>query len=206
MLFGCRALHVYADHRNLKFNTFQTQRVLRWRLFLEEYGPTIHYIEGRNNHAADALSRLLFSERQTSDPGFFPEKPADVLRQPSNRIDSFFSMVTNEHDLLDCFVHLPDQQNVPFQMDLQTIAEARLQDAVLLQQAQAKPQQVQRRLLAPGTLDYCFITTPGGPWKIYLPGTLLQNVVRWYHLALGHCGIFRLADTLRMHFHNPRLQ
>jgi hypothetical protein len=31
-------------------------------------------------------------------------------------------------------------------------------------------------------------------------------VVRWYHLALGQCGISRLADTLRMHFYYPRLQ
>jgi transposase InsO family protein len=115
-------------------------------------------------------------------------------------------MVTDEPELLDCFVHLPDQQNVPFQMDYPTIAETQLQDAVLLQQAQATPQKVQRRLLAPGTLVYCYITTPGGPWKIYLPGNLLKNVVRWYHLALGHCGTSRLADTLRMHFYNPRLQ
>jgi hypothetical protein len=42
MLFGCRAIHVYTDHRNLTFSSFQTQRVLRWRLFLEEHGPILH--------------------------------------------------------------------------------------------------------------------------------------------------------------------
>ncbi|KAG7356978.1 integrase core domain containing protein [Nitzschia inconspicua] len=35
---------------------------------------------------------------------------------------------------------------------------------------------------------------------------MLQDTVRWYHLALGHCGISRLADTLRMHFYHPNLQ
>jgi transposase InsO family protein len=211
MLFGCREIHIYTDHRNLTFTAFQTQRVLRWRLFLEEYGPILHYIEGSKNLAADALSRLPFSERQTSDsgisdPGIFAEKPADILRQQSTRDDSFFSIVTDDPELLDCFVHLPDQHEIPFQMDYQTIAEAQVQDAVLLQQAQAKPLQVQRRLLAPGIHVYCYIATPGGQWKIYLPSSLLRNVVRWYHFALGHCGTSRLADTLRMHFHNPQLQ
>ncbi len=179
MLFGCRELHVYTDHRNLTFTTFQTQRVLRWRLFLEEYGPIFHYIPGDKNLAADALSRLPFSERQTSDPGIlgiFPEKPIDMSRH-SQRVDSFYSIITDDPALLDCFVHLPDQQDIPFQMDYQTIAEAQVQDAALLQQAQAKPLQVQRRLLAPGIHVYCYIASPGGPWKIFLPTNLPYQFV-----------------------------
>ena len=88
-------------------------------------------------------------------------------------------------DLLDCFVHLPDQQGIPFRMDYQTIAEAQMQDATLLQQRQTQPQKVQQRLLATVTQAYCYTATPGGPWKIYLPGNLLQDTVRWYHLALA---------------------
>jgi transposase InsO family protein len=91
-------------------------------------------------------------------------------------------------------------------MDYKTIADAQQRDAVLIQQSQSQPQKVQRRLLAPDTQVYVYITTPGGPWKIYLPTELLQDTVRWYHLALGHCGISRLADTLRMHFYHPELQ
>jgi hypothetical protein len=30
-------LHVNTDHRNFIYNTFQIQRVLRWRLYIEEY-------------------------------------------------------------------------------------------------------------------------------------------------------------------------
>ena len=35
-----------------------SQRVMRWRLLLEEYGPEIEYIKGPKNVVADALSRL----------------------------------------------------------------------------------------------------------------------------------------------------
>jgi hypothetical protein len=70
MLFGCRELHVHTDHKNLIFNNLQTQRVLRWRLFIEEYHPIFHYIEGSKNRAADALSRLPCSERQEQIPGY----------------------------------------------------------------------------------------------------------------------------------------
>jgi hypothetical protein len=62
-------------------------------------------------------------------------------------------------------------------MDFQTLAESQVRDAVLLQQVQAKPLQVQRKLFAPGIHVYCHISTPGGPWKVILPGTLLRNLV-----------------------------
>ncbi len=35
-----------------------SDRVYRWRLLLEEYGPTIVYIKGIHNTVADAISRL----------------------------------------------------------------------------------------------------------------------------------------------------
>ena len=49
---------MYTDHKNLTYKTFNTERVMRWRLILEEYGPELIYIQGSQNTAADALSRL----------------------------------------------------------------------------------------------------------------------------------------------------
>jgi hypothetical protein len=49
---------VYTDHKNLTCKNFNTERVMRWRLMLEEYGPELRYIKGEQNVVADALSRL----------------------------------------------------------------------------------------------------------------------------------------------------
>jgi len=49
---------VYTDHKNLTYKNFNTERVMRWRLILEEYGPELRYIKGPHNVVADALSRL----------------------------------------------------------------------------------------------------------------------------------------------------
>ena len=51
-------IKVYTDHKNLTYKTFNTERVMRWRLILEEYSPELIYIQGSKNIAADALSRL----------------------------------------------------------------------------------------------------------------------------------------------------
>ena len=40
----------------------QSQRVMRWRLILEEFGPDIKHIKGEDNVIADAISRLPMSE------------------------------------------------------------------------------------------------------------------------------------------------
>ena len=53
-------IEVHTDHKNLVHETCQMlfDRVMRWRLVIEEYGPKIFYILGPNNVVADALSRL----------------------------------------------------------------------------------------------------------------------------------------------------
>ena len=55
---------VYTDHKNLTYNIFNTERVMRWRLILKEFGPELKYIKGENNVVANALSRLEKSDNQ----------------------------------------------------------------------------------------------------------------------------------------------
>jgi RNase H-like domain found in reverse transcriptase len=50
---------VHTDHANLTCKRFNSDRVMRWRLFIEEYNPDLQYINVENNVVADALSCLL---------------------------------------------------------------------------------------------------------------------------------------------------
>ena len=57
ILLGQR-INIYTDHKQLMWNNFNTDRVLRWRLILEEYGIYIDFIQGAKNIAEDVLSQL----------------------------------------------------------------------------------------------------------------------------------------------------
>ena len=65
MLWG-QHLKVFTDHKNLVRDALglTSDRVYRWRLLLEEYGPKIEYIKGVDNIVADAISRLEYDQDQ----------------------------------------------------------------------------------------------------------------------------------------------
>ena len=50
-------IKIYTDHQNLTYKQFNTERVMRWRLILEEYSPELIYIQDKKNIVADTLSR-----------------------------------------------------------------------------------------------------------------------------------------------------
>ena len=54
-------IKVFTDHKNLVHESElkTSQRVMRWRLLLEEYGPEIEYIKGPKNVKVFLLSMPL---------------------------------------------------------------------------------------------------------------------------------------------------
>ena len=42
-------IKVYTDHKNLTYKSFNTERVMRWRLILEEFSSELIYIKGSKN-------------------------------------------------------------------------------------------------------------------------------------------------------------
>ena len=63
-------IEVFTDHKNLVYKNFNTERVMRWRLLIEEFGPKLTYIKGESNIVADALSRMRLTEADFSPEAF----------------------------------------------------------------------------------------------------------------------------------------
>ena len=73
-------VNVHTNHLNLSHDAklFKNARVMRWRLALEEFVPTLTYIPGVKNVVADALSRLLMDETSIIDDDLFIDECLDL--------------------------------------------------------------------------------------------------------------------------------
>lgn len=65
---------IYTDHHNLTYKIFNTDRVMHWRLAIEEYGPELIYIKGEKNVVADALSHLTTTENTVKGIEFISDQ------------------------------------------------------------------------------------------------------------------------------------
>jgi hypothetical protein len=80
---------IFTDRKNLSFSNFVSSRVLRWRLMIEEFGPSIQYIKGSHNTVADVLSRSPYSE-SCSVEEFFAATQYDT----SDEFQVFFAIIS----------------------------------------------------------------------------------------------------------------
>ncbi len=146
MLWG-QNIKVFTDHANLMRDALglTSDRVYRWRLLLEEYGPKIVYIKGIHNTVADTVSRLEHdpSINQTAE-GFHMTKVRNkISRQKQNwmtvlknwceldidsdNLDSY----TNKHDDWNLvFAHHKEEDKI-YPLTLTEIADAQRKDQEL---------------------------------------------------------------------------
>ena len=67
-------IRVHTDHENLTYKTFNSDRVMRGRLYIEEYSPDLQYIKGEKNVVADTLSRLDMEENTSLQEALITEE------------------------------------------------------------------------------------------------------------------------------------
>ncbi len=47
---------------------------------------------------------------------------------------------------------------------------------------------------------------PENEWRIYIPSVPLDDMIRWNHILMGHCGATRLYDSIRVMFYHTSLK
>ena len=173
---------VHTDHKNLTCKNFNTERVMRWRLLLEEYGPELRYIKGEHNIVADALSRLDMNQFDYKQD-YTPEKKAELFAGDDS--------------------DLPFPKAYPL-----TYAEIAHEQALdkALQSAVKKSlkdkwykDKYDTRTFVHNEKEFTLTTLKDG--KIIVPKKLQRKATEWYHTNLLHPGETRTELTIGQHYH-----
>ena len=180
ILLGHR-IKVYTDHKNLTFVNFNTERVMRWRLILEEYSPDLIYLKGETNIVADALSRL--------------------------ELDTPTTTLAEMHDIQYLADHFGlDDDDLPadaYPLQYKIIALHQRKQSNLLTKLKANHDGFHLKSFCGGGKKRDLICRND---KIVIPTTLQRRVVEWYHETLCHPGETRTEQTLRQYLWWPNLR
>ena len=57
LLWGS-AIRIFTDHMNLIYQNIKSQRILNWRMIIEEFAPKFHYKPGVNNIVGNRANKL----------------------------------------------------------------------------------------------------------------------------------------------------
>jgi hypothetical protein len=218
MLYGCVELHVHTDHKNLTYANLNSQRVMRWRLYIEDYSPIFHYIKGVENTLADALSRLPREEGEgmTASPEghsvIHRRKKAaatvgdDQLEDEVDQGHYSFSILMDDMEIAECFLNFPEVDNEhPFALDYATIADAQQHDAQLQHKVQHEPAKYSLADIGDGKFMIVFKAQPDDQARICIPDSMLETMVSFYHQVLGHAGSSRIYQTMTKHFKHDKI-
>jgi len=193
LLLG-QQLIVHTDHKNILYGSLANDRITRWRLIIEEFCPEIVHVSGQDNTVADALSRLNMEVEE--------EKPTIKVCACA-----MANMGRNES------IDIPEGDDAAEMAEIfattKTSEEAFPMAPALIAREQKKDKELEK--MHKGTRDFqemviedtSVITYKN---QIYVPKTLRQKIVAWYHLYLRHPGSTRMEATLRQLYWWPSLR
>ena len=170
---------IHTDHENLTYKQLNSDRVLRWRLYIEEYGPEIRYIKGEHNIVADALSRL--------------DKIEDNV--PATSPEAYYSLFE------DFGIQDKDLTSNPLtysQLDKAQQADSEIKKILAMDKTLYHLKNFhgggKSRMLV------CYKD------KIVVPKLIQKHVITWYHNILCHPGINRTEESIGQHLWWPKMR
>jgi RNase H-like domain found in reverse transcriptase/Reverse transcriptase (RNA-dependent DNA polymerase)/Integrase zinc binding domain len=176
---------VYTDHKNLTYATYNTERVMRWRLLIEEFNPELTYMPGHENVVADALSRLDMVDKV--------QPPLSNYKYTRLYNGHYFGMKETEvQQDMDIFPLTFERLRIEQQRD---IAVQKLLKSTKISCAMQS--------FRGGGKTFNLVVHQN---KIVVPKSLQLRAVQWYHLYLVHAGETRTEQTIRQYFWWPKLR
>ena len=82
-----------------------SERHLRWISYVNEYGPTLHYVEGPLNVIAVTLSRLSRNDIDINSSALVGKKAASVVSNSESMAGH--SSLIDDREILKCLLNLP---------------------------------------------------------------------------------------------------
>ena len=190
MLWGQR-IKVYTDHKNLTRDALglTSDRVYRWRLILEEYGPEIVYIKGVNNTIADDISRLHYVSTDTPDKDAtvhhnwmtFSKCWCEYKQSHNNSTDK------HNYSMNHVFANRSNSEEI-YPLTVKEISEAQKLGNHFKATGLKKKYE---KTLMENTSVFCH------KGKLVIPRSLQHRAVSWYHHCLQHPGNTCLEETLK---------
>jgi hypothetical protein len=162
----------------LTYKNFNTDRVMRWRLLLEEFGPELFYVKGNKNIPADFFSRCTTLDES-----------ADLYVQEKHTPEP--ERLASEFGLTDA-----DLPEVVYPLLYRTLQRHQKADASLLTTAQTRAGYTVKNFRGGGTERHLVCRND----RIVVPSSLRERIVDWYHEVLCHPGVNRTEKTIRQHF------
>ena len=187
MLWGQR-IKVYTDHKNLMRDALglTCDRVYRWRLLLEEYGPEIVWIKGIDNTVADALSRLEYNPvKDTNQNWMMFTKSWHFYMQ-----EAPLEPPDYEDSMNFVFANTQEEDGI-YPLTTAEIAAAQETDTNFLNILKKDKKEKYVKQLIGDIKLYCC------EGKLVIPKSLQRRAVEWFHHYLQHPGTTRLEETLR---------
>jgi hypothetical protein len=200
---------VFTDHANLMRDALglTSDRVYRWRLLREEYGPEIVYIKGIHNTIADAVSGLEYDPSVNKTAESFHTTKVRSRSRPrqcwvtvsinwckldiySDNLDSY----TDKHDDWNLvFAHHEKEEEV-YPLTLTELADAQRKDQELKVYFKKNAIMPHKDMGIQLIEDTKALRKKG---KVMIPSSLRQRAVKWYRHYLQHPGHSRLEETMR---------
>ena len=174
-LLGAKII-IHTDHKNLLANSSSNDRVFCWKQKIEEFGPTIQYVQGHTNIEADALSRFPLTTNQQG---------MEVMLN--------YPQVDPNHPILNSYP-----------LDLQLLHKYQLLDGALIKAVKEDTRFKFIHLY--GNQLVVHQLKNFNRQCIVVPQQLQYPAARWLHSILGHAGITRLGETLSSHFWFPHMK